>query len=100
MDSSPKIRRGVDSLDGRRRSVPDCEEKIVREDCEEGGLDTLAVAREVEATLTKFPNWQENPDEQRRLRLNMYKPLIGLPTEQRATAVEEIMEVLIRTAGA
>jgi type I restriction enzyme, R subunit len=40
------------------------------------GLDTMVVAREVETLLGKFPNWVENPDEQRRLRLNLYKPVI------------------------
>lgn len=63
------------------------------------GLDTLAVAREVETVLTKFPNWVENADEQRRLRLNLYKPVIKLPDEQRKTAVEQIMQVLEQTAG-
>jgi type I restriction enzyme R subunit len=61
------------------------------------GLDTLAVAREVEILLGKFPNWVENPDEQRRLRLNLYKPVIGLPDEQRKAAVEQIMQVLEQT---
>ncbi|PZG19845.1 type I restriction endonuclease subunit R [Nonomuraea aridisoli] len=62
-------------------------------------LDTLAVAREVETLLDKFPNWVENSDEQRRLRLNLYKPVIKLPDEQRRTAVEQIMQVLEQTAG-
>jgi type I restriction enzyme R subunit len=63
------------------------------------GLDTLAVAREVETLLGKFPNWIENTDEQRRLRLNLYKPVIKLPDEQRKAAVEQIMQVLEQTAG-
>jgi type I restriction enzyme R subunit len=63
------------------------------------GLDTLAVAREVETLLGKFPNWVENPDEQRRLRLNLYKPVINLPDEQRKAAVEHVMQVLEQTAG-
>lgn len=63
------------------------------------GIDTLAVAREVETLLGKFPNWVENPDEQRRLRLNLYKPVIKLPDEQRKAAVEQIMQVLEQTAG-
>jgi type I restriction enzyme R subunit len=62
------------------------------------GLDSLAVAREVEAVLAKFPNWIENPDEQRRLRLNLYKPVIMLPDAQRKAAVEQIMQVLEETA--
>jgi type I restriction enzyme R subunit len=64
------------------------------------GLDTLAVASEVETLLAKFPNWVENADEHRRLRLNLYKPVIRLPDEQRKSAVEQIMHVLEQTAGA
>jgi type I restriction enzyme R subunit len=63
------------------------------------GLDSLAVAKEVEAVLAKFPNWIENPDEQRRLRLNVYKPVIKLADAQRKAAVEQIMQVLEETAG-
>jgi type I restriction enzyme R subunit len=62
------------------------------------GLDTLAVARDVESLLGKFPNWVENADEQRRLRLNLYKPMIKLPDEQRKAAVELIMQVLEQTS--
>jgi type I restriction enzyme R subunit len=63
------------------------------------GLDSLAVAREVEAVVAKFPNWVENPDEQRRLRLNLYKPVIKLPDELRKAAVEQIMQVLDQAKG-
>jgi type I restriction enzyme R subunit len=63
------------------------------------GLDTLSVAREVESFLAKFPNWVENPDEHRRLRQNLYKPLIGLPADKRAMVVERIMRVLEEATG-
>ncbi|CPR38285.1 HsdR family type I site-specific deoxyribonuclease [Mycobacteroides abscessus] len=63
------------------------------------GLDSLAVAREVEAVIAKFPNWVENPDEQRRLRLNLYKPVIKLPDELRKAVVEQIMQVLDQAKG-
>lgn len=62
------------------------------------GLDTMWIAREVEVLLGKFHNWAENPDEQRRLRLNLYKPVIKLPGDQRKAAVEQIMQVLEQTA--
>ena len=64
----------------------------------EAGLNTVAVAREVETLLAQFPNWVENPDEQRRLRLNLYKPVINLPDDERKATVEQIMQVLERTA--
>ena len=63
------------------------------------GLDSLAVAKEVETVLAKFPNWIENPDEEPRLRLNLYKPVIKLPDAQRKAAVEQIMQILEETAG-
>ena len=62
-------------------------------------LPASATQGEVETVLTKFPNWVENADEQRRLRLNLYKPVIKLPDEQRKAAVEQIMQVLEQTAG-
>jgi len=62
-------------------------------------LDSLVVAREVEALLGKFPNWVENPDERRRLRLNLYKPVLSLQDDQRRAAVEQIMQVLEQVAG-
>jgi type I restriction enzyme R subunit len=65
----------------------------------ETGLDTLAVAREVETLLGKFPNWVENPDEQRRLRQNLYKPVIKLGVEKSKQAVEQIMQVIEQVAG-
>ncbi|MYS15549.1 HsdR family type I site-specific deoxyribonuclease [Streptomyces sp. SID4982] len=65
----------------------------------DAGLDTLAVAREVESLLDKFPNWVENSDEQRRLRLNLYKPVIKLPDEQRRMVVEQVMQLLEQMAG-
>jgi type I restriction enzyme R subunit len=63
-------------------------------------LNTLVVAREVETLIGKFPNWVENSDERRRLRQNLYKPLINLPADKRAKSVEQIMQVLDQTAGA
>ncbi|WP_040837376.1 type I restriction endonuclease subunit R [Nocardia brevicatena] len=63
------------------------------------GLDTLAVAKEAETVLAKFPNWVENPDEQRRLRLNLYKPVIKLGVDEGKRAVEQMMQVLEQTAG-
>lgn len=62
------------------------------------GVDTLAAAREIAVTLAKFPNWRENADEKRRLRLNLYKPLLAISTQERAEVIERIMQVLEQTA--
>lgn len=62
------------------------------------GIDTMAAAREIAATLAKFPNWRENADEKRRLRLNLYKPLLAISAQERAEVIERIMQVLEQTA--
>lgn len=62
------------------------------------GLDASQVAREVETLLGRFPNWAENPDEQRELRLSLYKPLLVIQTRERARVVDDVMHVLARVA--
>lgn len=63
------------------------------------GIGAMQVAREVEGFLSRFPNWAENSDEQRRLRLSLYKPLLKLPADERARVVDEVVNVLVRIAG-
>jgi type I restriction enzyme R subunit len=48
--------------------------------------------------VARFPNWSENSDEQRRLRLSLYKPLLRLAAEDRAQIVETTMSVLSEVA--
>lgn len=62
------------------------------------GIAPVSAAKEIEAILTKFPNWRENPDEKRQLRRNLYKPLLKIPTRERAAAIERVMQILERTA--
>ncbi len=62
------------------------------------GIDPLAAAREIEIVLGKFPNWRENADEKRQLRLNLYKPLLRLAKDQRAVAIERVINVLEQAA--
>jgi type I restriction enzyme R subunit len=57
-------------------------------------FDGLAASREIETMLGKFPSWRENPDEKRRLRAGLYKPLLALGKEERAAVIERIMQVL------
>lgn len=61
-------------------------------------MSAMGFAGEVEARAAQFPNWNENSDEQRRLRLSLYKPLLGLATEDRARIVETTMGVLSEVA--
>jgi type I restriction enzyme R subunit len=59
------------------------------------GIDSIEIAREAEALATQFPNAVANTDEQRRLRANLYKPLLALPSEDRTRLVEMIVGRLL-----
>ena len=57
-------------------------------------VDPMQIAKESEELLIKFPNAQVNPDEQRRLRAALYKPLLALSKIERARVVEIIIKTL------
>jgi len=59
------------------------------------GLDAQVLAREAESLLARFPNAAVNPDEQRRLRASLYKPLLALPQEERARVVELVVRLIL-----
>lgn len=59
------------------------------------GIDSMGIARESEALAIQFPNAVANTDEQRRLRANLYKPLLALPSEDRTRLVEMIVGRLL-----
>jgi type I restriction enzyme R subunit len=59
------------------------------------GLDAMALAQECEELLARFPNAKVNVDEQRRLRAALYKPMLKLPSEERARVVDLVMKVLL-----
>ena len=58
-------------------------------------LDAMALAKDIEALLSRFPNAAVNSDEQRRLRAAIYKPLLGLPPEERARVVDLALKLLL-----
>ncbi|GHE36763.1 type I deoxyribonuclease HsdR [Streptosporangium violaceochromogenes] len=58
------------------------------------GFDPMTAAREIETVLAKFLTWQENSEERRRLRAQLYKPLLALGKDERADAIDKIMQVL------
>lgn len=70
---------------------------VLREDAavKSARLDAMALANDIEELLGRFPNAQVNPDEQRRLRAAIYKPLLGLPPEERARAVDLVLKLLL-----
>jgi type I restriction enzyme R subunit len=57
-------------------------------------IEPLVVAREVEALMGRFPNAGVNADERRRLRANLYRPLLPLTAEERARVVDLIIATL------
>lgn len=60
------------------------------------GVDAIAIAREAESLLSRFPNAAVNPDEQRRFRASLYKPLLSLSKEDRAQAVDLIAKLILK----
>ncbi len=59
------------------------------------GIDAMGIAREAEALLGRFPNAAVNPDEQRRFRAALYKPLLALSQDQRARVVDRVVKLLL-----
>jgi type I restriction enzyme R subunit len=60
------------------------------------GISPMDLAREVDGLIARFPNAAVNPDEQRRLRASLYRPLLQLPNDARAKIVETILATLLR----
>ena len=65
-------------------------------DLKAAGIGALELARQVEDLLARFPNAAENPDEQRRLRAGLYRPLLGLPNDARARIVDLIAAIVLQ----
>lgn len=58
------------------------------------GVVAADLAKDVDASLQRFPTLLVNADEQRRFRAAIYKPLLALSQEERAKVVELIMGIL------
>ena len=59
----------------------------------------MDLARDVDALSARFPNAAVNPDEQRRLRASLYRPLLALGNEDRARLVDLIVATLFALAS-
>jgi type I restriction enzyme, R subunit len=59
------------------------------------GIEAMEIAREAQALLGRFPNSAVNPDEQRRFRAALYKPLLALSQEERARVVDLVVKLLL-----
>jgi len=65
-------------------------------DLKEASIDPMALAREAEDQLAKFPNAAVNSDEKRRLRASLYHPLLKLSATARARVVDTMIAVLLK----
>jgi type I restriction enzyme R subunit len=59
------------------------------------GIDPMAVGREADKLLGRFPNAAVNPEERRRLRAALYQPLLKLESAERSRVVELAMAYLV-----
>jgi len=59
------------------------------------GIEAMEIGREAEALLSRFPNAAVNPDEQRRFRAALYKPLLALSQDERARVVDLVVKLLL-----
>ena len=59
------------------------------------GVNALDLAREADSLLARFPNAPVNPDERKRLRAALYRPLLALEGDERARIVERTASLLL-----
>ena len=59
------------------------------------GIAAMELAKETEDLHTRFPNAAVNPDEQRRLRMVLYRLLLRLDKEERSRVVNLILSILL-----
>lgn len=62
---------------------------------QEAQLDAMALAKEVETLLGRFPNAAVNSDEKRRFRASLYNPLLKIKGDDRTRIVDLIVEILL-----
>ena len=65
------------------------------ENLEMAGVSPEGLARQADGLVAQFPNAAVNADEERRLRMALYLPLLELDKDQRAIAVERIIGILL-----
>ncbi len=58
-------------------------------------IQAAELAREAEALLARFPGAADNPEEERRLRAALYRPLLRLGGKERAPVVKRILSILL-----
>ena len=64
-------------------------------DLKAAGIATIGLAREAEALFARFPNAAVNADEKRRLRAELYRPLLDLDKGRGVDIVNRILAILL-----
>lgn len=59
------------------------------------GISAMELAQEADSQLTRFQNAAVNPDERRKLRAALYRPLLDLKAAERSRIVECILATLL-----
>ena len=59
------------------------------------GVDAFELAREADLLLARFPNAVVNPDERKRLRAALYRPVLALERDERTRIVERVAALLL-----
>lgn len=60
-----------------------------------GEKRAMALAREAETLMERFPNAAVNAEEMRHLRAALYKPLLGLHKNERGEVVQHVLALLV-----
>lgn len=60
-----------------------------------GEKRAMALAREAETLMARFPNAAVNAEEMRHLRAALYKPLLGLHKNERGEVVQHVLALLV-----
>jgi type I restriction enzyme R subunit len=59
------------------------------------GIQPRALAREADTQVGRFPNARQNPDEHRKLRAALYRPLLAVSKAERGRIVDLIITILL-----
>ena len=59
------------------------------------GVSAMEFAEEAQALVDRFPNAAVNTDEQRRLRISLYNPLLRVESSERGRLVDQALAILL-----
>ena len=68
---------------------------VLKDSFSVGEKRAMALAREAETLMKRFPNAAVNAEEMRHLRAALYKPLLGLHKNERGEVVQHVLALLV-----